>query len=89
MFDIESFNKINKQMCYNTIIKKGQSSKAVAFCYWWGEMRDTELCMKYDTCKRCPKNKQCEKEYEKHNKWERKNREEKRKIKRGYYVKDL
>ncbi len=52
-------------------------------------MKDIELCMKYDTCKRCPKNKECETEYQKQDKAKRKNRDEKRKIKRGYYVKDL
>ena len=76
-------------MCYNANIEKRAIVKAVAFCYWWGEMRDTELCMKYDTCKRCPNNKKCEAEYKKQDKGERKNRNEKRKIKRGYYAKDL
>lgn len=52
-------------------------------------MRTIELCMRYDTCKRCPLNKMCEAEYKKQEKNERKHREEKRKIKRGYYVKDL
>ena len=45
--------------------------------------------MEYDTCKRCPLNKHCEAEYKKEDKEERRNREEIRKIKRGYYVKDL
>lgn len=27
-----------------------------------------ELCMKYDTCRRCPKNKQCEAEFKKQEK---------------------
>ena len=76
-------------MCYNANIEKRAIVKAVAFCCWWGYMRDTELCMIYDTCKRCPKNKKCEAEYKKHEKAERKNRKEKRKIKRGYYAKDL
>lgn len=30
-----------------------------------GKTYRIELCMKYDTCKRCPKNKQCEAEYKK------------------------
>ena len=50
------------------------------------DMREIELCMKYDTCKRCPLNKKCDAEYKKQEKDERKNREEKRKIKRGYYA---
>ena len=52
-------------------------------------MRDIELCMKYDTCKRCPLNKKCEDEYRNEQKHQRKERQEKRKIKRGYYVKDM
>lgn len=28
-------------------------------------MKTIELCMKYDTCKRCPLNKQCEAELKK------------------------
>lgn len=36
-----------------------------------------ELCMKYDTCRRCPRNKECEAEYkkqeEKHNAAKNKN----------------
>lgn len=28
-------------------------------------MNNFALCMKYDTCRRCPKNKFCEKEYQK------------------------
>jgi hypothetical protein len=26
-------------------------------------MKQTELCMKFDTCKRCPLNRKCEAEY--------------------------
>ena len=52
-------------------------------------MREIELCMKYDTCKRCPLNKRCEAEYNKQDRDERKNREKKRKMKQGYYAKDL
>jgi hypothetical protein len=28
-------------------------------------MKLSELCMKYDTCKRCPMNRKCEAEYQK------------------------
>ena len=28
-------------------------------------MREIELCMKYDTCNRCPLNQKCEEEYQK------------------------
>ena len=28
-------------------------------------MREIELCMKYDTCNRCPLNMKCEEEYQK------------------------
>ena len=52
-------------------------------------MKEIELCMIYDTCRRCPLNKKCDAEYEKQDKNKRKDREEKRKIKQGYYVKDL
>ncbi len=31
-------------------------------------MRDTELCMKYDRCARCPLNKKCTESF---NKWEK------------------
>ena len=48
-------------------------------------MREIELCMKYDVCTRCPLNKKCEDEYKKQEKTERKNRDEKRKMKQGYY----
>ena len=28
-------------------------------------MSTTKLCMRYDTCRRCPKNKECEAEFKK------------------------
>lgn len=31
-------------------------------------MKKIALCMKYDTCKRCPMNKKCEAEYQKQEK---------------------
>ena len=68
--------------------KKGNRESGCLLLFG-GDMKDIEYCMHYDTCKRCPKNKECLKDYEKHDKWERKNRKEKRKIKRGYYAKDL
>ena len=52
-------------------------------------MKEIELCMKYDTCKRCPLNKRCEAEYNKEDKGKRKQREKERKYKRGEYAKDL
>lgn len=48
-------------------------------------MRTIELCMKYDTCRRCPRHIQCEAEEKKLEKEKRKDRDEKRKFKRGYY----
>lgn len=51
-------------------------------------MKEIELCMKYDTCKRCPLNKRCEEEYSKSKeaKRERRERQEKRKAKGMYDV---
>ena len=51
-------------------------------------MKFIELCMKYDTCKRCPLNKQCEAEFQKEQrkKDDRKQRKEKRKAKGMYDV---
>ena len=51
-------------------------------------MREIELCMQYDTCKRCPLNKKCEAEYKQHEKEKdnRKERKEKRKAKGSYDV---
>ena len=69
--------------------KSKGNREAVVFFYLRGDinekMRTVELCMKYDTCRRCPQNKQCEMEERKQNKSKRKNRNEKRKFKRGYY----
>ena len=48
-------------------------------------MRDTELCMKYDTCKRCPLNKKCDAAIKKYDKKKRKERKERRRMKLGYY----
>lgn len=31
-----------------------------------GKIYRIELCIKYDTCKRCPNNKECEAEYKKY-----------------------
>jgi len=31
-------------------------------------MDAVKLCMKYDTCRRCPRNKQCEAEYQRQQK---------------------
>lgn len=67
------------------ISKKGNRKKRLSFYFWWGEMRETELCMKYDTCRRCPLNKKCTAECKKQDKKKRKDREEIRKMKRGYY----
>ena len=49
-------------------------------------MKTVELCMQYDTCKRCPLNKKCEAEYNKQDKAQRKERKEKRKAKGSYDV---
>ena len=47
-------------------------------------MREIELCMKYDTCRRCPLNKRCEDEYQQREKQRQKDREQRRKEKRKY-----
>lgn len=58
----------------------------LSFCYFGGGMKDIELCMTYDTCKRCPAKKRCDEELRKQKeKHKRKDRDKIRKFKRGYY----